>query len=356
LTRTLARSFNTTKEEHEEIERYVVNNVLGQKAMENWLTTHLRKHFCPIVSKDKTKKRKNYEVKYNNKNHNSNKHKKKHDGEEMDDDIENDEDVDRSSYSRDEQELIELIDAANANIQSNGSHNKCYEWVLEQNGLLTAQIKIGMTQFAQYDNSRKSKTSWSTVEHNNRKMDSNTKLLKKRQMKKSKSISVSNDISVSDDVMNNMASVIQLKNATYWEVLKQDYIKFRDTSLLGSRKHVYFNGMINDTIIATSTRLLNYTNDESDIYLCSIQLVQTVVDQRPYNYPATTSLLSFSIRPLTKKIILFPLHGHSHFSLLCFWRLDLLLEDSSNESCILWLDSCNNYHQRNNRDWSNIKK
>lgn len=348
MTQILARSFDTTKQEQEEIEIYVVDNVLGQKAIANWITMQLRKHFYSVVSKDK----KNHARKDKNNDVNSKENKNSYDDEEVDDDNEDNEDIDCGVYGRDEQELIDLTNAAIDNISPNDSDNKCYLWLHDQGHLPTAQIKIGMTQFAQYDNARKSKTFWSTVHHNDCNIDISTK--SKSLMKKQKQRSKID----SNDVMNDMASVVQLKNAPYWEALKKDYTKLRDKNLLGPLKDKHFNGKINDTMIATSTRLLKYTYDRSDVYICCINLVLTVADQQPYHYPAVSnrSPCRLNMRPLTKKILLFPLHGNDHYSLVCFWRLDLLLTKSSDESCILWLDSHNNYHYNGNKDWSNIRK
>lgn len=138
----------------------------------------------------------------------------------------------------------------------------------------------------------------------------------------------------------------QIQKLTYWAELKKALQRIYASELKCNTKE-----FVNDIALDTGIYLLqNATNNlKNDIYIVLWQEVQLIIDQTMYvqcNYKRTYNFLK-------TKLLMFPIHGDNHFSLLCFWRLDLLFTTKS-PTCILWLDSINDLHAKSKRSWKNL--
>ncbi len=137
----------------------------------------------------------------------------------------------------------------------------------------------------------------------------------------------------------------EIQKLTYWAKLKKEL-----QGIYASEIKCGDKAFVNDIALDTGIYLLqNANNLKNDIHIIHWQEVVPIIDQPAYGQCKQKHTHNF----LNTKLLLFPIHGGNHFSVLCFWRLDLLFTTNS-PTCILWLDSMNNLHAESNRSWTNL--
>jgi hypothetical protein len=137
----------------------------------------------------------------------------------------------------------------------------------------------------------------------------------------------------------------EIQKLTYWAKLKKEL-----QGIYASEIKCGDKAFVNDIALDTGIYLLqNAYNLKNDIHIIHWQEVQPIIDQPAYGQCKQKRTHNF----LNTKLLLFPIHGDKHFSVLCFWRLDLLFTTNS-PTCILWLDSINDLHAESNRSWTNL--
>jgi Ulp1 family protease len=101
---------------------------------------------------------------------------------------------------------------------------------------------------------------------------------------------------------------------------------------------------------------------KEDVHILNLQTVTllglstTAESSKNYLPISRTNKYKSIINPLAKKLYMVPIHAGGHFSLLIFWRLDLLYTDESKKACILWFDSIHDFHYKKLQNWKNILK
>jgi hypothetical protein len=169
---------------------------------------------------------------------------------------------------------------------------------------------------------------------------------------------------------SNISSTKSIMELDFLQTPFNDVIKSEDwpqlmrkvKRLLGPSTEIKSSGKVNDNCVLTGTYLMEalYSStlekEKKDCYILNLNIVQGLIDKEVYTPIARTKRkLSKNIdNPLDKKLYMVPMVGNGHFSLLCFWRLDLLYTDKATKACILWLDPLNNSHCSELARWRNV--
>jgi hypothetical protein len=143
----------------------------------------------------------------------------------------------------------------------------------------------------------------------------------------------------------------EIQSMPYWSNVRNQLQQLYSSNIRSS-------GCVNDTLVETGICLLTCANLSSYVKIVPLSTVQSTIDQKNgFESVVKTSRGNKSTYKSTNfletKLAMFPIYGLGHFSLLCFWRLDLLLTTNS-PACILWLDSLNDSHSNGKRQWRNL--
>lgn len=138
----------------------------------------------------------------------------------------------------------------------------------------------------------------------------------------------------------------QLKKTLNWINIKRGFEKLMLHQKLQEDKKL-FEGSTSDNIIEGGLILLKYEYERSDVHIVCLGISQIIFNSEIYRKPAYRET-NKDMSPLTRTLLLFPVVAYVHYSLVCFWRLDLLCTTDSHKSCILWLDSSSGYHHNQN--------
>jgi hypothetical protein len=312
-----SRSFNTSESEHRDIEQQIMNYLVGHAAIVKWMTRQLRRYYVS-TSKDEKKCMSSCDD----------------DVDEVEDVYteEGDEDEDEDAHARDGtkkkggndcEHLKKLIRAAKRTIihscDNDERDNACYEWLKYQDQLPKPPMITAVSNFADYDDNRKAKQIWSQLDSAQSVEASSTHGTSIRQRKKQKMIPAT-------DSNNRM-------NDNEFRKVCSSLTKVRDNIAGKSYK-------LRDDDLQFGILYLNNNYPNSNIFIFPVLFYNAL-----YGNATTQSKNYIKSNPLSFKMLIIPISSHDHYSLVVYIRPDMLLDDKGSvESCILLLDSCNNFH------------